>query len=235
MAILEFVKRHVGILSLNFNRSLIEFTIGNDIDAVEIFLNLGADISTRDGRDEDYTPLHWAVYEDNVDMVKFLLDHDANIEEITNDNGSTALHLAAHKGYQLPMKVLLENGANVNAKDKSGKTPLHEAASSGNKAEAQLLIQYGADVKAVSENQTPADYARSNGHYDVARWLMEVQTGVKQGENSDISVEPENKSKITQFLKRLLQPDVSITANTLNLNLNLLTTYRSECVQLNVK
>ena len=50
------------------------------------------------------------------------------------------LHEAAAKGDLDEVKRHLENGANVNAKDKYGWTPLHEASNNGHKEVAELLI-----------------------------------------------------------------------------------------------
>lgn len=43
-------------------------------------------------------------------------------------------------------EILLQHGANVNAKNDYGKTPLHEAAEEGDIDTVELLLRYGADV-----------------------------------------------------------------------------------------
>lgn len=59
---------------------------------------------------------------------------------------STPLHFAA--GYNHPeiVKFLLDNGADIHAKDKGGLVPLHNACSYGHFEIAELLIKYGANV-----------------------------------------------------------------------------------------
>ncbi len=54
------------------------------------------------------------------------------------------------------IKLLLDNKADVNAKDSTGKTALHVAAASGNLEIVQFLIDNKADVNAKdADGQTP--------------------------------------------------------------------------------
>lgn len=46
----------------------------------------------------------------------------------------------------LESKLLLENGAEVNAKNKPGWTPLHSAAGKGHTELCKLLLDHGAEV-----------------------------------------------------------------------------------------
>ena len=69
---------------------------------------------------------------------------------------NTALHHAARGGHQATVRLLLDQGAHINARDIAGKTPLHRAAFCGGEATVGLLLDYGADIKAKDSNsQTP--------------------------------------------------------------------------------
>jgi hypothetical protein len=48
-----------------------------------------------------------------------------------NAAGDTALHAAAGSGYDLVVQLLVDKGANVNAKNRRGQTPLASALSRG--------------------------------------------------------------------------------------------------------
>ena len=64
------------------------------------------------------------------------------------NGGVTPLHGAAVGGHKETVKLLIANGADVNAKDVIGQTPLLSAAGGGHKEIVALLITKGADVNA---------------------------------------------------------------------------------------
>jgi ankyrin repeat protein len=61
----------------------------------------------------------------------------------TDGNGQTALYWAAKGGHPAVMQLLLENGADIEAKNSKGWTPLHSAAGRGNEAVVYLLLEKG--------------------------------------------------------------------------------------------
>ena len=61
-----------------------------------------------------------------------LLGHGANISD-ADDDGDTALHLAARYGKEEVVKVLLNTGAIISVKNAPRDTPLHLAAGYGYK------------------------------------------------------------------------------------------------------
>ena len=109
-----------------------------------------------------------------------------------DDDGWTPLHEAALNGHKGIAELLIEKGANLNAKDRgrvpaedTGKTPLHLAAKKGHNEVAELLIAEGADVNAKSESgiskgETPLDTAISRKHPETVVLLR--KHGGKTGE-----------------------------------------------------
>lgn len=80
-------------------------------------------------------------------------------------DGFTALHRTCVTGKTQVIKLLLENGANVNAEDMYGDSPLHYACFCGHKDAIELLLAYGADPKMASrDGKTPIDSAREEKH-----------------------------------------------------------------------
>ena len=59
-------------------------------------------------------------------------------------DGFTPLHVAAFKGYTDVVRLLLNNGADINAVAIGGKTPLHLAHEGKNEEMAAFLRQRGA-------------------------------------------------------------------------------------------
>ena len=131
----------------------------------------------------------------DIEAVKQHLADEKDIELKCTGCGSTALGHAAKHGHNEIAELLIENGADVSAKDESGGTPLHLAALMGHKEIAELLIAKGADVNAKIEKTgdevgltsteiflvlTPLDWAIEDNHTDIAELLR--KHGGKTGE-----------------------------------------------------
>ena len=74
------------------------------------------------------------------------------------------------------MKVLLESGADVQAKSNQGGTALMAAAIVGDLTMAQALLDKGADVHARlrETNETAMTFAEGHGHAEIARLLRQI-------------------------------------------------------------
>ncbi|XP_063294174.1 protein phosphatase 1 regulatory subunit 12A-like isoform X3 [Pelobates fuscus] len=74
--------------------------------------------------------------------------------------GATALHVAAAKGYTEVIRLLLQLGFDVDARDFDGWTPLHAAAHWGQSDACRLLCEALCDMEAINKvGQTPVDVA----------------------------------------------------------------------------
>lgn len=91
-----------------------------------------------------------AMEDGSLDEVKKLLDSGANVNA-KNEDGETALHLAARWNIYELVKCLADHGADVNAKDCYGDSVLHIAARWGDLKVIQCLVEHGADVNAKND------------------------------------------------------------------------------------
>jgi hypothetical protein len=100
---------------------------------------------------------------------------DGNLKEMrllhmagvnVNSSGSccSPLFLAAGEGRLDAVRYLLDQGADVNAREYGGRTALTEAAFSGNAPVIKELLLRGADMNAVSDAGTPLDVAMQTNH-----------------------------------------------------------------------
>jgi ankyrin repeat protein len=85
------------------------------------------------------------------------------------------------------IQILIEMGADVNAKDKNkwGHTPLHIASRDNHIEIAKLLIERGADVKAKdNDGWTPLHWASLHNRIETAKLLIELGADL-DAENND--------------------------------------------------
>ncbi len=92
------------------------------------------------------TALMNAINKNNISLVGQLIQNGADVDEL-DQNQDSPLVIAAYKGYDQIVKLLLEAGADVRAVDPGMKaTALHAAAYAGRTEAAKLLIKYHIDI-----------------------------------------------------------------------------------------
>lgn len=106
------------------------------------------------------------------------LRNDASEADRTHPRtGATALHVAAAKGYNKVLKLLLATRPDVDKQDNDGWTPLHAAARWGQKEAAQMLVTEFADLEIKNHaGQTPIDVADPS----IVIFLEELQKNNKR-------------------------------------------------------
>jgi ankyrin repeat protein len=136
---------------------------------VELLLIYGSDVNAKDN--DGFTPLHGAK---NRVVAEQLLAKGADVNAEVNDTGWTPLHQSADWGNKRLMELLLDNKAEVNARDNQGATPLHRVAINCHKDAAKLLLVKGAnvDAKTNGNGSTPLHYAALAGCKGVVILLL---------------------------------------------------------------
>lgn len=131
----------------------------------QLLIENGADINGGAGK-EWGAPLNSAAHAADIEMVKFLLKKGADPNVRRSLSGNTPLFLAVDPlgaGGLAVMKMLLDQGADVDARNKIGRTALHRAASRGDEKAVRLLLKHGADVKVKDKKgRTPLDLAEDD-------------------------------------------------------------------------
>ena len=119
--------------------------------------------------------LHAAVYAGDTVDARELLELGANVNEARSEEDSkTPLLVAASKGNADMVRLLLKNGADLDAKDDCDNNALHIACSKGHADVANRLIKAGCDVASIAGNgATALHLAARKGHDDVIDLLLE--------------------------------------------------------------
>jgi hypothetical protein len=137
-----------------------------------LVLALGFGCGKKDGTAELSKKLCDAVSKGYVvEVLKIIREHPKLINLPSSDKmKSVPLHLAIQNNRFEIAKVLLENGADVNARNDHGMTPLHLAAQSGDVELAQMLLSHNAR-KDIRDHwgQTALMYATKGRHPEIAK------------------------------------------------------------------
>jgi len=131
----------------------------------------GADVNAAQG--DGTTPLHWAVYKVDWELVATLLARGA-IPNVTNRYGSSPLAEAVKIADAGLVKVLLDAGADVESPNADGQTALMLASRAGTLEVAKELVAHGANVNAKESwrGQTALMWAADGNQAEIAQLLI---------------------------------------------------------------
>ena len=119
-----------------------------DLEAVRLLIGTGADVNAKDKQGE--TALVEAV--DCGDLLLFSSEGPGHFKANPRDQHGRTFYQRSLE----VVKVLIDRGADVNAKDEKGETTLMYAARSGNLEVVKFLVDKGADVNAKDSNGATA-------------------------------------------------------------------------------
>ncbi|XP_067628239.1 uncharacterized protein [Eurosta solidaginis] len=156
----------------NMSRTSLELAVSRGhLQVVKMLLQCKKVDMNGKGND-DWTMLHIASQESNLEMVKFLVDEGSNINA-KNASGSKPIHIAAREGYKDIVEFFLIKGLSINELGASNQTLLHYAAMKGRLEVVKYLIAKGADVNAKDTiGLTPMHIAANFGYKDVIEVLL---------------------------------------------------------------
>ncbi|XP_071951086.1 palmitoyltransferase ZDHHC17-like [Antedon mediterranea] len=95
--------------------------------------------------------------------------------------GYTALHYASRSGFLTVCSLLLDSGADVNAKTRAGgSTSLHRSAYRGHLDVVKELLKFKADPSNIDEDgRTPLHKAAEGGHRNICEILLQIKPSLK--------------------------------------------------------
>jgi ankyrin repeat protein len=168
----------------------------------------GTDINA--AQNDGTTPLHWAVYRKDIDLVERLLAEGANAA-VANRFGSTPLSEAVKVADVALVDALLEAGADPESSNRDGQTALMLAARTGSVEVADLLVAHGASVNGAEtwHGQTALMWAADGGFSTLTQFLVDAGANVSARAvtndwGSQITSEPRAQYRPTGGLTPLL-------------------------------
>ena len=164
----------------NFGHSpLLVASSKGKLSIVKLLVKAGAELCATDYRDTCLTLAAGYGHTETVRYLAGLQDLDVNHAE---HGDFTALHNAVYgvhwhysgvpEGYPDVVQVLIDAGADIEAKDDMGRSPLLHACCKGNLGIVKMLVEGGASVRATdNESETCLTLAAHHGHTETVRYL----------------------------------------------------------------
>src|SRR5262245_39444366 len=150
----------------------------------------GADVNK--AQPDGTTPLHWAAYRVDRELVQTLLKKGAKADAVNRYGASPVAEAARVANVDL-VGMLLEAGADANASNEDGQTALMLAARTGNVAVAEVLVKHGADVNRRErfKDQTAVMWAAGENRPEMVAFLI--------SKGADLSVRAKSTDWPTQI------------------------------------
>ena len=123
--------------------------------------------------DEGLTPLARVTNCCHMALTEVLLRRETEDRSVSL-SGSSTLHKASYIGLPEAVNVILNDGADPNARDKYGEAPLHKAVRQGHERVVALLLKKGADVNVADVfGLTPLHWAAMTGNIEISDMLLD--------------------------------------------------------------
>ncbi|KAM0722171.1 hypothetical protein Q7P37_001612 [Cladosporium fusiforme] len=167
-----------------------------DAEFVRWAIAKGADLEAKNNKKA--TPLYEAISRGNSEIVTILLEAGASHMIKVPPGNYSPLGLAALRGRNKSAKVLLQHGADPNAKGHCDNTPLVEACCGGHPKLLKHLIAAGGDIEASNgSGYTPLHAAVHRGEDECVRVLVEA--------GADLESRPINQENQERFATPLIR------------------------------
>jgi ankyrin repeat protein len=172
------------------NGTICELAEKGDLSKLKNLLSANTNLVNARRERDSATPLHLAVLNGRLEVVKYLINLGADVNAKTAKD-KTPLHMAAsNTGPQFPGKqmaeALIAAGAKIDLPAEDGLTALHYAAQNNAVEVADLLIQKGADVNAAAKYGIRPLHKASLGLNQVAggQWVGDLLIANKADVNA---------------------------------------------------
>ncbi len=154
-----------------------------------------------------WTPLHWAAYTGDTEIIKFILNKGADINVVSRI-GLTTVYLATSEGHKEATELLLKEGADPNIPTKrTDWTAMMRAANNSFNEILKMLIQYGGKVNVESAaSWTPLHRAAEKGNLESVKILLDAGADINarnsEGQTPLDLAETFGNDQVVDYLKK---------------------------------
>ena len=194
-------------------RQLLKAVKSGELKTVKELIDKGADVNTRDR--DGWSLLHWSIYNNHDDISHFLIARGADVRSKTQhgkrvppffiDPDWTVLHAAARFRDLELLKLLIDKGADINAKDEGGRAVIHEAGNEGHWEIVRYLIDKGVspNSKGSFPGRTVLHSASQHGNLRVVKYIVERGAHVNAKDYGGVTpLGLAHNAEIRAYLKR---------------------------------
>lgn len=202
-------KNFDGIYKSIFN--LLEFDKEKD-DILMLFLKdyikKGKDLQIVNG--DGFTPIHIAVKNGHLKIVDFFLKEKIFDVNEKSQFGYTPLHIACENGELECVKILIENEANLDAKNNNGDFPIHKAAYRGYTEIINYLALSGSKLDPKNFNfDTPLHLLSFYGHSEALEMMIKKKAKINvKNKNDNTALHLASKHDHLKCIKVLLENNI---------------------------
>jgi ankyrin repeat protein len=132
--------------------------------------------------------IHDAVRQGDLETVMQLINGDPSLVNERMERGYSPLHWAVNRNDTAITRLLIDQGADLEAKDADGDTPLHWTAYYNRLANCRILVSAGADLNSLNNLEiTPLSAAIESANSAVARLLIHSGPGLNFADFEELS------------------------------------------------
>jgi ankyrin repeat protein len=169
--------RNPGLQSLN---PFSTFKSPEEREAAKLLQSQGFNINSDNHL---WAPLFWAVSNNHEAAARLVLskDTDNKLPTIKGLYIRPLLNIAAERGYDNVVTILLDAGFDMRGEDQEGMRALSEACRMGHSSTTKLLLDRGANPDAWDNmGRGPLHKAAQNGHASCIRLLLDAGAGIEE-------------------------------------------------------
>ncbi|KAK3359599.1 ankyrin repeat-containing domain protein [Lasiosphaeria hispida] len=180
-------------------------------DAVSFLIEQGADLEVIGPSPTARTPLAQAAYYSFTGIASRLIKAGANLEAVEESSGWTPLHTA----YDSPeiIRLLLDAGANINARARDGKTALYLTCSQNKPESTKVYLEHNPEFDILVQKDTELSWAVWYENAVTAQRLLDAGANPTRYEAKDFSTPPLHLAvsrNHIQIMKTLLMYDMRV-------------------------